>query len=176
MTLIPPSDEVRVRRAVPDDVPAIHGCLLAAFEPYRSRYTEGAFADTVPDPEGIRHRVRSMAVFVVVAAGEVVGTIGGHEESEGSAHIRGMAVLPGWHGRGVAAALLREVEGELRRRGCRRVNLHTTRPLERAARFYEKNGYARTGRIEDFFGMDIIEFAKDLGGGDAGGGASEFPG
>lgn len=162
MSPIPPPEEIRIRRAVPEDVDPIHRCLLVAFEPYRPRYTEGAFADTVPDSEGVRDRVQTMAVFVAVAADEIVGTISGHEESEGSGHIRGMAVLPRWHGRGVAAALLASVEEELRRRGCGRVNLHTTRPLERAAHFYEKNGYARTGRLEDFFGMDIIEFAKSL--------------
>ena len=42
------------------------------------------------------------------------------------------------------------------------MNLHTTRPLERAARFYEKQGFVRTGSVEDFFGMDILEFAKSL--------------
>ena len=162
MSPTPLSEDVRVRTAAPEDVDRIHRCLLAAFEPYRSRYTEGAFADTVPDPEGIRDRVRTMAVFVAVVADEIVGTIAGREDDGGSGHIRGMAVLPGWHGRGVAAALLAEVEQELRRRGCTRVNLHTTRPLERAAHFYEKQGFARTGGIEDFFGMDIIEFAKSL--------------
>jgi len=163
MSSTPAPDAVHVRRAVPEDVEPIHRCLLAAFEPYRSRYTEGAFADTVPAPEGIRDRIRTMAVFVATASGEIVGTISGHEEEGGTGHIRGMAVLPGWHGGGVAATLLAEVEEELRRRGCTRVNLHTTRPLERAAHFYEKQGFARTGQIEDFFGMDIIEFAKSLG-------------
>jgi hypothetical protein len=42
------------------------------------------------------------------------------------------------------------------------VTHHPPRPLARAARFYEKQGFARTGEVEDFFGMDIIEFAKSL--------------
>lgn len=151
-----------VRPATLRDAEAIHRCLRVAFEPYRPRYTAGAFGDTVPDPAGVLERIQTMAVYVADASGEVIGTIGGHEVEDGSGHIRGMAVLPEWHGRDVAAALLAEVEHELRRRGCRRVNLHTTRPLERAARFYEKRGFVRTGEVEDFFGMDIIEFAKSL--------------
>ncbi|HET9251982.1 MAG TPA: GNAT family N-acetyltransferase [Candidatus Eisenbacteria bacterium] len=151
-----------VRAATPSDAEAIHRCLRNAFEPYRPRYTPGAFGDTVPTPEGIRERVRTMAVFVAHASNEIVGTIGGHETGDGAGHIRGMAVLPEWQGLGVAAALLAEVERALRSMGCRRVNLHTTRPLLRAARFYEKEGYLRTGAVEDFFGMDIIEFAKNL--------------
>jgi GNAT superfamily N-acetyltransferase len=146
------------------DAEAIHRCLLAAFGPYRERYTSGAFGDTVPGPEGIRERLRTMAIFVAiaVASGEIVGTIGCQEVEDGSGHLRGMAVHPGWQGKGVAAALLAQAEHELRRRGVRRVNLHTTRPLERAARFYEGQGFARTGEVEDFFGMEIIEFAKNL--------------
>jgi GNAT superfamily N-acetyltransferase len=157
-----PAPAFTVRPASPSDAEAIQRCLLRAFEPYRPEYTPGAFGDTVPTSEGIQQRIRTMAVFVADASGEVVGTIGGHDMGDGSGHIRGMAVLPGWQGHGVAAALLAEAEAALRRRGCRRVNLHTTRPLERAARFYEKQGFARTGEVEDFFGMDIIEFAKSL--------------
>jgi GNAT superfamily N-acetyltransferase len=151
-----------VRRAVDSDAIEIHRCLLTAFEPYRARYTPGAFADTVPTEEGIRDRLRTMAVFVADASGEIVGAIGGQNLGDGSGHLRGMAVLPGWQGRGVAAALLAEAENELRRLGCRRANLHTTRPLERAARFYEREGFVRTGVVEDFFGMEIIEFDKEL--------------
>jgi hypothetical protein len=29
-------------------------------------------------------------------------------------------------------------------------------------RFYEKNGYRRTGKITDFFGMLLIEYAKSF--------------
>ena len=153
---------VRIRRAVREDADGIHRCLLAAFEPYRERYTPGAFADTVPTPDGISERLRTMALFVADHSGEVVGTIGCLDVGDGSGHLRGMAVLPGWQGRGVAAALLAHAEDELRRLGCRRVNLHTTHPLARAARFYESRGFVRTGEVEDFFGMEIIEFAKSL--------------
>ncbi|HEU5311716.1 MAG TPA: GNAT family N-acetyltransferase, partial [Candidatus Eisenbacteria bacterium] len=139
-----PAPAFTVRHATQSDAEAIHRCLLTAFEPYRSRYTPGAFGDTVPLPEGILDRIRTMDVFVADASGEIVGTIGGHDVGDGSGHIRGMAVLPGWQGHGVAAALLAEAENGLRRMGCRRVNLHTTRPLERAARFYEKQGFVRT--------------------------------
>ena len=31
-----------------------------------------------------------------------------------------------------------------------------------AIRFYEKQGYRRTGAIEDFYGMPLHEFVKEL--------------
>jgi len=44
------------------------------------------------------------------------------------------------------------------------VTLDTTRPLERAIRFYERCGYRATGVVRDFFGMPLFEYAKDLAG------------
>jgi hypothetical protein len=29
-------------------------------------------------------------------------------------------------------------------------------------RFYEKHGYRRSGKVTDFFGMDLYEFVKEL--------------
>ena len=90
----------------------------------------------------------------------VVGTIGGAAVSAGEGHLRGMAVPPQHHGRGIAQLLLESMEKHLRINGCARITLDTTEPLQRAMRFYEKNSYCRTGKITDFFGMPLIEYAK----------------
>ena len=74
-----------------------------------------------------------------------------------------MAVLPAWQGAGVAALLLDAAERELRAQHCSRVTLDTTEPLQRATRFYEKHGYRASGRVSDFFGMPLYEYAKVLG-------------
>jgi GNAT superfamily N-acetyltransferase len=73
-----------------------------------------------------------------------------------------MAVLGTWHGTGVATELILAVETELRVRGCSRISLDTTAVLQRAMRFYEKQGFRRSGRITDFFGMELIEYVKAL--------------
>lgn len=93
--------------------------------------------------------------------GEIVGTVGGSAQGR-EGHLRGMAVLPSWVGSGLAQELLTAIEGLLRSRGCTRVTLDTTEPLVRAMRFYERNGYTRTGDVGDFYGMPLIEYAKDL--------------
>jgi GNAT superfamily N-acetyltransferase len=77
-------------------------------------------------------------------------------------HLRGMAVLPEWHGRGIAEELLQCAEAELDDRGCSQVSLDTTEPLQRAMRFYERHGYLASGRTTDFFGMPLHEYVKDL--------------
>jgi GNAT superfamily N-acetyltransferase len=72
-------------------------------------------------------------------------------------------VHPDYQGRGVAGELLIAAEEELRAEGCTRVTLDTTTPLVRARRFYEKHGYATSGRVTDFFGMPLVEYEKYLG-------------
>jgi GNAT superfamily N-acetyltransferase len=92
----------------------------------------------------------------------IAGTLACGKVSEGEGHLRGMAVRAAWQGAGVAQALLERAESELRAQGCSRVTLDTTLPLERAMRFYEKNGYQRSGRVADFFGMVLIEYEKAI--------------
>lgn len=153
--------EVEIRQAKEDDSESLLGCLSAAFAPYRDQYTPAAYADTVLDESALRHRMRTMHVLVAIADGEVVGTVGAaiHDDR---GHLRGMAILPQLRGSGVAAQLLTAIEEWLRMQGCARLLLNTTRPLQAAMKFYEKHGYVRTGRISDFFGMDLIEYEKSL--------------
>lgn len=153
-----------VRRAEEQDAPAILACLRAAFEPYRERYTPGAFVDTVLTPERLGTRLQAMRVFVAIAPdGVLAGTIAAAVVDGQEGHLRGMAVAPEWQGRGVAQRLLATAIAELRASGCTRVTLDTTEPLRRAVRFYEAHGFLPTGRVIEFFGMPLYEYAKSLG-------------
>ncbi len=156
-----PPPEIEVRSAYPADAVAILRCLKAAFAPYRNDYTPAAFADTVLSPETLNLRLQRMYVLVAIAAGDVVGTISGACQAE-EGHLRGMAVLPEWHGFGVAVKLLAAIEAWLRGYGCKRITLDTTLPLKSAMKFYERNGYHRSGKISDFFGMPLLEYEKQL--------------
>jgi GNAT superfamily N-acetyltransferase len=155
-----------IRPAVEADYAAILNCLAAAFEPYRKDYTAGAFADTVLDATSLSERMRQMHVLVATsesAASEsaILGTIAA-AVSGAEGHLRGMAVLPELRGAGLAGQLLSAIETWLREQGCKRVTLNTTLPLKAAMRFYEKNGYVRSGRTSDFFGMVLVEYGKAL--------------
>jgi ribosomal protein S18 acetylase RimI-like enzyme len=154
-----------IRPATQEDAAAILACLRSAFEDHREAYTTGAFLDTVLTPDTLEQRLAQMRVFVAVdASSQVIGTIACQTVSREEGHIRGMAVLPRWQRAGVAAELLRAAETELRKSKCAHVTLDTTAPLTRAMRFYEKNGYRRTGKIIDFFGMPLYEYRKPLTG------------
>ncbi len=154
-------DEFVIRPASAADAGAILQCLRAAFAPYRSQYTPQGYLDTVMTLDTLLQRLTSMTVLVALdARRNVVGTIGGAVVSSSEGHLRGMAVPPQWHGRGIAQLLLDAIEKHLAGRGCTRISLDTTEPLYRAMRFYEKNGFQRTAKVADFFGMPLIEFVK----------------
>jgi GNAT superfamily N-acetyltransferase len=162
MTSIP-DIEIRPAKDNDDDAAAILRCLAAAFERYRKDYTSPAFTDTVLTDETAHLRLQQMHVLVAIVAGNVVGTIAAAWHPDiAEAHLRGMAVLPEWQGRGVSAKLLAAIEDWLISQGCKRITLDTTLPLAPAMQFYEKHGYHRSGTIGDFFGMPLIEYEKNL--------------
>lgn len=151
-----------IRRATPDDAPGILDCLRRAFEPYRESYSAPAFTDTVLTPEAFEKRQSEMRVLVAAdETNRIIGTIA-YKASDGEGHIRGMAVSPEHQGCGVARALLDQAESDLRGLNCRSVTLDTTRPLTRAMRLYERNGFRRTGEIASFFGMELFGYQKQL--------------
>lgn len=152
-----------VRNASRADASGILHCLGQAFAEYRSRYTRGGFADTVLTRRSLRKRFDNMTVLVAVdLSGQIIGTIAYKLEDHGEAHLRGMAVLPEWRGHKVASDLLEKAESELRELRCRAITLDTTRPLQRAIRFYEKRGFRATGKAGSFFGMDLLAYRKEI--------------
>jgi GNAT superfamily N-acetyltransferase len=153
----------RIRPALEQDVPGVVACLRDAFEPYRDEYTPAAYLDTVTSARIARERLRSMTVLVAEdSAGAIVGTLSFARVSDEEGHLRGMAVRQSWWGSGVAGALLQNGIARLRSEGCRRATLDTTLPLRRAMRFYERNGFRRSGKLTDFFGMPLIEYGREL--------------
>jgi len=156
------STEFSIRRASLDDGPGILRCLSAAFEPYRTQYTAAGYEDTILTAETIQHRIEKMTVLVACdESGVIVGTVGGMAFGK-EGHIRGMAVEPSSQGGAIGHRLLEMIEKELTAAGCSRVTLDTTAPLIRAMRFYERNGYVRSGTVSDFFGMALYEYEKRL--------------
>jgi ribosomal protein S18 acetylase RimI-like enzyme len=153
--------EITIQRATVHHAGGIVECLCSAFEPYRSAYTAGAYADTVLTQESLRCRFVEMTVLVALdPSGRVVGTLAYKMVDHTEGHFRGMAVLSECQGTGIADQLLERAEAELSDQNCSHITLDTTEPLERAMSFYERHGFLRSGKVQDFFGMPLIEYVK----------------
>jgi GNAT superfamily N-acetyltransferase len=150
-----------IRPASEADQAGVLDCMAVAFEPYRSDYTAPAFALTVLEPAGYTERLQAMHVLVAVSDATVAGTISGARNGK-EGRLRGMAILPEWKHTGLAAQLLSTMEAWLKGQGCYRITLGTTPPLKAAIRFYEKAGYSHTGKVTDFHGMQLLDYAKEI--------------
>jgi len=154
---------ISIRKATDEDASGILECLSAAFAEYRDEYTSDAFADTVLTPEAIAKRLGEMAIFVATGeSGKVIGTVACAVVSEDEGHIRGMAVVPESQGSGIARRLLMQAESYFRERNCKRISLDTTTPLKRAILLYERFGFSASGRVQDSFGMPLMEYVKTI--------------
>jgi ribosomal protein S18 acetylase RimI-like enzyme len=92
--------------------------------------------------------------LVAVDEGRVVGTImAGYDGHRG--WIYSMAVVPERRSEGIGSRLLERAEGELRRRGCAKINLQVLKSNEGVEGFYVKHGYAVEERTS--MGKEIPE-------------------
>jgi hypothetical protein len=109
---------LEVRRAGPEDAPAIAAVLHASFVEFKALYTEGGFAATTLGTEQVLTRMREGPIWVALREGAVMGTVAAVVKNE-SVYVRGMAVLPAaratgagtvYHGEGRREAPLQVVE------------------------------------------------------------------
>jgi hypothetical protein len=85
--------DVMVRRAVPEDAPAIASMLHASFVEFRLLYTPEGFAATAVTAEEVLVRLSEGPVWVTRWEDSLCGTVAA--VARGSAlYVRGMAVLP----------------------------------------------------------------------------------
>jgi ribosomal protein S18 acetylase RimI-like enzyme len=109
-----------------------------------------AYLDRIADAAS---RARVATVLVALDRGRIVGSatleLGERIDDDDpplapdEAHVRMLGVHPDARRRGIAAALLVEVEERARRAGRSRITLHTTQRMLPAQTMYEHLGYRR---------------------------------
>jgi GNAT superfamily N-acetyltransferase len=154
--------DVKLRRAVPEDAPAIASLLHASFLEFRPFYTPAGFEATAITTEEVLDRMSEGPVWIAVGEDSLCGTVAA--VARGAAlYVRGMAVLPSVRGKGVGDALLKEVEAFAVGHGYGRLLLTTTPFLDSAIRLYERFGFSRTtGGDTDLFGTPLFTLEKRL--------------
>lgn len=74
-----------------------------------------------------------------------------------------IGVAPDARRTGIAAAMLGIMEGDLKRRGVKKVFLEVAADNTAAKNLYDQNGYIQIGRRPKYYdGVDAILMAKDL--------------
>jgi len=154
---------VKVRRAVPEDAPAMAIILYTSFVEFRPFYTPEAFAATAITDEEVLVRLSEGPVWAALWEDSLCGTVAAL--ARGAAlYIRGMAVLPTVRGKGVGEALLKAVEAFASEQGHTTLLLTTTPFLHSAIRLYERCGFSRTAVGEaDLYGTPLFTMEKRLG-------------
>jgi len=151
---------LEVRRAGPEDAPAIAAVLHESFVEFKALYTEGGFAATTPGTEQVLTRMREWPIWVALREGAVMGTVAAAVKDE-SVYVRGMAMSPAAGAAGAGTALFQHVEGWVSSQGSGRLLLSTTPFLSSAIRLYERYGFRRTDEgLHDLFGMPLFTMEK----------------
>ena len=164
------------RLATPSDARAVSVNIIEGFETYRA----WAPADWTPppvregDPERFAAALARTDVWFLVAVtdsevtGHVALSLSTREDPgpppPGGVFVWQLFVRPVWHGRGVATELMDAAVAEAIRRGCSNMRLWTPQGAGRARRFYEREGWALTGRAHDRseFGLPTIEYGLSI--------------
>ncbi len=112
---------------------------------------------------GPKPTAADMTVFFVGYVGDDPVVSGGLRDLGADIEIKRMYVVPSSRGSGAAAAMLRHLEDEARRRGFPRVVLETGELQHAAMRLYEREGYERIPNFGYYADSPISRcYAKQL--------------
>lgn len=102
-------------------------------------------------------------VVVVYQNGTAVGCGAFKEYSEGVAEVKRMYVHPNGRRKGIAAAILKELEVWASEKGYHKCILETGKRQLEALQFYPTQGYVVTDNFEPYIGMEnSVCFRKEL--------------
>ncbi len=169
------------RPAAPADVPAVVRLVESAYRGEGSKRGWTTEADLLggqrTDADAVAEMIAARGSRVELgfdAAGTLAACVRLKEESDGSLYVGLLAVDPARQAGGLGKELLARAEAVARERSLRRLRMTVISARAELLAFYERRGYARTGRTEPFpehdprFGLPkvrglvFVELAKPL--------------
>ncbi|MFI5747365.1 GNAT family N-acetyltransferase [Streptomyces sp. NPDC051644] len=112
--------------------------------------------------DSVRAEIATNLVFVARLGDEVVGSVRGSIDQDGTGQIGRLCVHPRLQGHGLGARLLRAAEsGLVDERSATRFRLHTGHRSESNLRLYQRAGYAPVGNETGQDGVRMILLEKD---------------
>jgi ribosomal protein S18 acetylase RimI-like enzyme len=150
------SGELTFRIAAEEDIPALVALVESAYRGDASRVGWTTEADLLEgqrtDPEGLAAVVTSPAAIMLAVerAGELVACCQLEQRGE-HAYFGMFAVSPRLQGAGLGKAVLAEAERTVRAEwSAREMQMTVIRQREDLIAWYERRGYARTGKLSPF--------------------------
>lgn len=129
----------RIRPYVGADIPDILAIITTAFAEHRGKLNPPSSAER-KTIEIVREELAQADAFVAEAEGRLVGCVF-YRLRDGSMYLDRLAVLSECQGRGVASALIAEVERAGRARGIGALTLTVRLALTRQQAMYRKLGF-----------------------------------
>ena len=147
-------------RVVAYDHPDAVGMIKEVQQEYVVRY--GGPDDTPVDPAEF---APPLGLFLVgYLGGQSVSCGGWRAHEDGSVELKRMYVRPSARGRGLARAVLAELELTAKQAGHRRAILETGRGQPEAIALYRSSGYADVPEFGYYAGWPLsVHLGKDLG-------------
>lgn len=148
--------EVRIRPAMPSDLPGLAAIEVASFrEPWPEDYLDAYLSD-------------GESLFLVAEVPQLAGFLIAREElapnGRWAFHVHDLAVDPLQRRRGVASTLLAELTRIALAQGVTLLRLEVRRNNRGARLFYERHGFREVGRIPRYYedGGDAIRMERTL--------------
>lgn len=147
---------VELRRAGPQDAPAVTSLVRSAYQPWVARVGR----EPAPMTVDYARALTEAEAWVAEQSGRLVGLL---LLVPGEDHLllQNLAVAPEAQGRGIGGRLLRLAEEQARARGFGEVRLHTNAAMTENVELYRRHGYQQTHRaVED--GYQRVFFTKTV--------------
>ncbi|MDW8803736.1 GNAT family N-acetyltransferase [Streptomyces scabiei] len=152
---------VTIAVATEQDAEQIFRLQYLCFQGEAALYGNYRIDPLVQSLDSVREEVASDCVFVARLGDEVVGSVRGALDADGTAAIGKLCVHPRLQGHGIGARLLRAAESALAgERGATRFRLSAGHRSEGNLRLYRRVGYQTVGTSQGRDGVPMVVLEK----------------
>ncbi|QYX81333.1 GNAT family N-acetyltransferase [Streptomyces akebiae] len=152
---------VTISVATEQDAEQIFKLQYLCFQSEAALYGNYRIDPLVQSLDSVRAEVAADCVFVARLGDEVVGSVRGALDADGTAAIGKLCVHPRLQGHGIGARLLRAAESALaEERGATRFRLSAGHRSEGNLRLYRRVGYETVGTSQGQDGVPMVVLEK----------------
>ncbi|MCX4694326.1 GNAT family N-acetyltransferase [Streptomyces sp. NBC_01408] len=153
---------VTISAAAAEDAEQIFKLQYLAFQREAELYGNYLIQPLTQSLDSLKAELATDTVLVARLGDEVVGTVRGSVDEDGTGKIAKLCVHPRLQGHGLGARLLRAVEEALAGHAeTTRFRLHTGHKSESNLRLYRKAGYTKVGGRTASDGVQLVILEKD---------------